>query len=266
MKERKAVFFDIDGTLFLRGSGVPESAVRAIHKLRENGHLAFVCSGRSRIMIPDDPILNIGFDGVVAACGMYASYGDKILFSEEMTKEQLEGILPILRETGTTYILEGTEYLYYDEQTIGNEHEDWLAISVAKSIPGHFLPMPEKTEDVRTCKITIHQVNAENTKRIVAQAEKDFNIMLHNQNFAEFVPKDFSKAEGIRRVCEILGVSREDTFAVGDSINDVDMLDYAGCGIVMGNGTEVAKEHADYITTRLDEDGILNALKHFSLI
>ena len=81
MNERKAVFFDVDGTLFKQGKNVPKSTIRAIAKIRENGHLAFVCTGRSRVMVPKTPILDIGFDGVVAACGMYADYQGKLLFA-----------------------------------------------------------------------------------------------------------------------------------------------------------------------------------------
>ena len=58
----------------------------------------------------------------------------------------------------------------------------------------------------------------------------------------------------------------KDTYAFGDSANDVDMLEFAGVGVAMGDGTDVAKEHADYVTRGLHEDGIYHALKHFALI
>ena len=48
---KKAVFFDIDGTLWDDRMQVPKSTVLAIRKLRENGHYAFICSGRSRAAI-----------------------------------------------------------------------------------------------------------------------------------------------------------------------------------------------------------------------
>ena len=135
MNERKAVFFDVDGTLFKQGKNVPKSTIRAIAKIRENGHLAFVCTGRSRVMVPKTPILDIGFDGVVAACGMYADYQGKLLFAEEMRQEVLDDILPVLQRTETMYILEGTEYIYYDENTIGNAIDDWYIDAIRTMIP-----------------------------------------------------------------------------------------------------------------------------------
>ncbi len=265
MTDRKAVFFDIDGTLFEQGNPVPESTVRAIHKMRENGHLAFVCSGRSRIMVPEEPILSIGFDGVVAACGMYASLGDKVLFDDEMTTEQLEDIIPTLKSTDTMYILEGTEYIYYDEQTIHYAIDDWYVRSIKEMVPERFRVVPEKIEEIHANKISI-QVPRSRMEEVTERAKRHYSLLLHEENIAEIVPHGYTKAGGIKRVCEILGLDRKDTIAVGDSINDIEMLRYAQVGIVMGNGTQIAKENADYITTDINDNGIWNAMKHFGLI
>ncbi len=54
--------------------------------------------------------------------------------------------------------------------------------------------------------------------------------------------------------------------AFGDSENDIEMLDYAGCSVVLGDGMDIAKEHADYITDATIDDGVLNALKHFEIL
>ena len=63
-----------------------------------------------------------------------------------------------------------------------------------------------------------------------------------------------------------MGIAREDTYAIGDSVNDLDMLAFVGHGIAMGNATQVAKDAAEYITTSLHEEGIYTALKHYGLI
>ena len=63
-----------------------------------------------------------------------------------------------------------------------------------------------------------------------------------------------------------LKVSREAIYAIGDSSNDIEMLQYAHVGIAMGNGKEEVKRVSDYITDDIAEDGLYNALKHFNLI
>lgn len=68
-KDRKIVFFDIDGTLVDGPTHqIPQSAVEAIRKLRENGHLAFINTGRTLVSI-EPRIREIGFDGLVCGCG-----------------------------------------------------------------------------------------------------------------------------------------------------------------------------------------------------
>ena len=90
--------------------------------------------------------------------------------------------------------------------------------------------------------------------------------MMHDDVVLECTPKGTSKATGIDWLCKYLGIAKEDTYGIGDSINDLDMLQYVGHGIAMGNGTQVAKEAAEYVTTDIHEDGIYNALKHYRLI
>ena len=60
--------------------------------------------------------------------------------------------------------------------------------------------------------------------------------------------------------------TKEEIMAFGDAENDIDMLEYAGIGIAMGNGDDGVKAVADFVTRDIDEDGIAYALKHFGLI
>ena len=102
--------------------------------------------------------------------------------------------------------------------------------------------------------------------KVLSHLEENFTPLVHDAACAEFVPKGFSKASGIEKTCELLGIEKEDTYAFGDSINDVEMLKHVQHGIAMGNGTKAAKEAADYITAPLHEDGIYKGLEHFGLI
>ena len=67
-------------------------------------------------------------------------------------------------------------------------------------------------------------------------------------------------------LCDYLGIPVEETYAIGDSINDLEMLQFVGHSIAMGNASQSAKDVAEYITTHIHEDGILNALRHYNLI
>ena len=68
------------------------------------------------------------------------------------------------------------------------------------------------------------------------------------------------------KVCEYFHIPMSETYAFGDSMNDLEILQEAGTGIAMGNAVPALKEVADYVTDRIDEDGIYKACKHFGLI
>jgi hypothetical protein len=102
--------------------------------------------------------------------------------------------------------------------------------------------------------------------RIRDELGEDFDMLEHEGNVVEFVPKGTSKATGIQWLCDYLGVERDDTYAVGDSVNDLDMLQFVGHGIAMGNGTAPAKDAAEFVTTDIHEDGIRHAMEHYGLL
>lgn len=79
----------------------------------------------------------------------------------------------------------------------------------------------------------------------------------------EIVQGDWGKADGLRRLTEHLHLTAENVLAIGDSDNDLDMLQWAGTSVAMGNGNQHAKNVADYVTASNREDGVAEALLRF---
>ena len=84
--------------------------------------------------------------------------------------------------------------------------------------------------------------------------------------YFEVMPKGFSKASGMRFIAERLGIPMSLSVAIGDSSNDIPMLECAGIGIAMGNATEDVKSIACYITSDINQDGIKNALSWLNVL
>ena len=82
----------------------------------------------------------------------------------------------------------------------------------------------------------------------------------------DIVPKGISKANGIDEVCKRYSILQSETMGIGDGENDIGMLQHCAIGIAMGNAIDELKAQADYVTTSVDDDGILHALKHFHVI
>ena len=72
-----------------------------------------------------------------------------------------------------------------------------------------------------------------------------------------------SKGSALKTVAELLGIGREKVMAVGDGMNDLPMITYAGLGVAMGNANPKLKAAADYITGRVEEDGFAQTIEKF---
>ena len=103
---RKLVFFDIDGTLAMPTHPVSPAVTDAIHRLRANGHMAFLGTGRAEIIVPPE-IQAIGFDGGIFSAGGRTVVGGHEVSSHAMSEEMTRRIIDILsREDMLFYVLE----------------------------------------------------------------------------------------------------------------------------------------------------------------
>jgi len=90
-------------------------------------------------------------------------------------------------------------------------------------------------------------------------------VFRSHDRFIEVVPLGVDKGTGLAWLAEYLGISREDVIAVGDHENDVPMVQWAGVGVAMGNGTAHLQSAADWIAPPLEDDGVAVALERFVL-
>lgn len=96
--------------------------------------------------------------------------------------------------------------------------------------------------------------------------QTQFDFVRWHEKSLDVLPPGGSKAEGIKSMLQSLEVPEKDAVAFGDGLNDIEMLEYVGCGVAMGNGVEEAKQAADFVTASVEEDGIYKGLVHVGLL
>ena len=95
-------------------------------------------------------------------------------------------------------------------------------------------------------------------------AKDKISLFFSSEYYLEYVPLGVSKGSGIRRLCGLLDVPIENTYAAGDAENDISMLKAVHMGIAMANGEEEVKKSADYITkSDNNHGGISEIIKNF---
>lgn len=262
---KKALFFDIDGTIWDEKQRIPDSTREAFRRLKEQGHYLFISSGRTKVFIPEEQLMPLGFDGILAGCGTYGEFQGEVKFYHKIEQQEAKRINEFLQKLGAAYILEGRYYLYLDAERFP---ADSLFPQQMKADMGDSLIRVTGNEDrLEISKFCVNYLNEKiHQQELVQELEKGYTVIHRGGDFMEIVPKGFNKATGIQEICKILNIAHEDTYAFGDSTNDLDMLEFAAHSVAMGDGMQQAKEAAEYVTTGLWQDGIYCACQHYGLI
>ncbi len=265
---KKLIFFDIDGTIITDGPGehiIPGSFPETLSALQKNGHLCFINTGRAFSEV-DDVIRRLPFDGYICGCGTYIEYKGKTLYSYTIPFETGNEILRSLNDCHLSWLLEGTRHVYYSSlpyQTRIQEFKD----EHSRMIPEAFrIITPEQERDIEFDKFCICLDKNHQFDKFYEQYKGILTFIDRKGGFYEIVPKGHSKASGIAFLENYFGVPREDTISIGDSANDLPMLEYTGFSIAMGNSSSEVFDIADYVTDSVMEDGIYHAMKHLGLI
>lgn len=245
------IFLDIDGTLYTTAVGVPRENIDVIHQVRQEGHMVLVNTGRSYANIPAGLMESVPLDGFVSALGSDVRFRGEQLFSCSFSQDQLLMITEYFLSENKFCILEGEETVFVINPA---KDDDKLPITS----PDDFEKLYPNT------KVNILAARGEVTSRQKKLFGDDFFFYQHG-HYYECALKGNSKSRGMEMVMNHLCLNRENSIAIGDSLNDVDMLKYAGFGIAMEDGHEKALKVSDAITSTVEQAGVAAALRKYIL-
>lgn len=263
MKDKKVIFFDIDGTIYDRHLGIIESTKNAISQLLENGHIPFICTGRTKFMVGDQ-FNDMGFKGMIAGCGTYLEYEDEVLLKEYMDESVVKYCAQNFDRPDLFILLEGPDQVYtnYADGPLTDIVRQFEDFSSDMIVPYDINHMPQ------VHKMTCHYLEDD---RMIQTAQKELaekaQFIFHESDKAvEIIPKEFSKGTAITHFLNQFGIPRENSYAFGDSNNDIAMMEAVDYSVAMGNSCEELFRHTKYKTKNLADDGIYYGLQKMGLI
>ncbi|MBR2339223.1 MAG: HAD-IIB family hydrolase [Clostridia bacterium] len=228
-----ALFFDIDGTLYFDGK-ISEENVRELNRVRENGNMIFINTGRSYGYCPPElvggEVLWSGF-----VCGSSYVYANgRVLCDKRLSRECVGKVIDFCIERCLCAVLEGVDNAYFiipdgaDDsfftktsfkkgaaETVRDNFDSFLRSEAAEKITKISFLTPLSPEDV---------------------SGFDELWFIHFDTYTEGILRGYTKASGISVIEKELAVPHEKTVAFGDSANDIEALDYAHTSVLVMHG------------------------------
>lgn len=259
MQKIQAAIFDVDGTLFdYREMKIHDSTVDAVHRLKEQGTIIIVASGRSYPLLGDECLNKISADYYVTANGhsIQDARGNEI-FAHRFTLDQTELVVKLTKKYGNGLLVKYSDYSYlYSNpeemfQVFNNIGLSRSAFKVCTSMDHHYQELP--------IGFTIR--GGDQIKKELAAISTDYRVELfHDVTECDVFSPNMNKMTALRMLADKLSVDPANCIAFGDSRNDIEMVQWAGLGVAMGNACEDLKVVADTVCGCSWEDGIAKTI------
>lgn len=261
--------FDIDRTLIPSKTGqmAPET-VEAIRTLQRNGIRTAIASGRMRHLLPEE-LLALEFEYYILSNGAYVTdTAGNVVSQETLDPEIPEQLLREMRRRGLAIdvryvggIVQGNPALDVREAM----KDFWARQNVKFKPPKNFRWHVQPPEGQTPISFGACIPEAQQAEVAALFPQLDF-LPVFEGPMCDVNPRGVSKATGIRRICQRMGITMEQVIAFGDDRNDLEMVREAGIGVALGNAIGMVRDAADYITASCDDLGVVKALEHFGLI
>ena len=286
----KLLAIDLDGTMLNSYGMVTENTKKAIKDTINKGTEVIIASGR-----PIDSIKTIAKEigsenYFIAGNGalIYDIKKDEIIYEKFMNKQKVLEIIKICEENSIAYniytektiIAKGLKYnvLYYYKENLKKEESKKTNITIVEDVYEYIkslenekflkITVCDKTKSVFNSIIrklrTVEDIDVLDvlhmSRKMIKQGTEDVPIEYY---YTEISLKDVDKWNAIEYLAEKMNISRDEIIAIGDNINDKEMIENAKVGIAMGQSTPVITEIADFVTSNNNEDGVARALEKY---
>ncbi len=262
----KAVFFDIDGTILDREHGITKitpKVAEAMRKLQAEGNKIFIATGRPVSFLYKE-LLDFGFDGFVTANGALVLAGGKVIFEKKLDMAGVKKICEIADAENIEYILQGYPNTYLKKNSLACETFcNKIGVDYSKFI-----------RDFDMDEISVSKLECMSLRQDAENLDVVYKKILSTPGFTgwadpfhyktmEIYSETVSKATGILEMLKYFDIPVENSFAFGDGLNDNEMIQTVGTGIVMGNAKDDLKKVGKYVVPSVHEDGVAVGIEKY---
>lgn len=288
----KLMAIDLDGTLLNSFGEVSEGTRIALKKAKEQGTEIVLASGRP-ISSTESLAVELGVDNYLISgngAAVYDIKNQKVIYDRFLTKEQVLNIAKMCEENSFFYnvytedevIASSLNYnvLFYHKENVKKIEEKRTHINVVQNIAEYI----EQSGKDKFLKITVCDESqfifnsimkrlkmiegidvlevAYMSRKKIKSGTEDVDIQYY---YTEITNQNVNKWTAIEFLLEKLNIKKDQVIAIGDNVNDKEMIEEAGLGVVMGNSNPKMKEIANEIVSDNNSEGVLEAINKFVL-
>ncbi|GAA0314621.1 5-amino-6-(5-phospho-D-ribitylamino)uracil phosphatase YitU [Bacillus carboniphilus] len=268
MVDKHLIALDLDGTLLKDDKTISEHTKNILHKVREHGHEVMISTGRPyrssemyyHELKLDTPIVN--FNGAFIHHPTDHSFGEyHSPMDLEVVKEIVDACQKYHFHNIIAEVKDDVYFHYHDEKlldifSLGNPNTTTGDLREFLNEAPTSLLIHAKEEEVPRIRKHLSDVHAELIDH------RRWGAPFH---VVEIVKYGLNKAVGVKKVADYLGIPQKNIIAFGDEDNDLEMLEYVGVGVAMGNGSDEVKNISNKVTLTNEEDGIAVFLEEYLL-
>lgn len=255
----KAIFFDIDGTLVPSGGQhLPIETLAALRTLRAKGIRLFAATGRHISML-DGIRQDFEFDGYATMNGQHCTFAGRPVARNPIPPE---GVREIVAAAGA----EQFSCIFLEAEELWTNMSNDAAHAFLEEFNVATPPtMPLERALEREIYQVIVLLSPEREHLLLDRATHLTTTRWH-PGFLDALAPGGGKASGVQSILDHLGLTADEAMAFGDGGNDISMLKLARIGVATGNAGDHVKAAADYVCPPVEQQGVLEAFRHFGLI
>ncbi|WP_304341135.1 HAD family hydrolase [Metaclostridioides mangenotii] len=264
----KLIVTDMDGTLLNREQEMTPKNREAIDFALENGVSVALASGRMYDSAKQH-IEYLNMDIPIIACNgsLIKLSNGTLIYSNKIDTELCLKAVEVLEKYNVYYQCQHEDLLFCKESD--NKDSIYYKINEFMKTQTKVVIEDDLKDSILNNDILKFTIIEENNISILPVIKEELEkieglkITSSWENNIEIMSEGVDKGQAIKMLCEHLNIDRSEIMAFGDNYNDIEMLEYAGLGVAMGNSNDDIKESADYVTDTNEESGFANAIFKF---
>lgn len=259
MNRIRLIVSDLDGTLLSSDHRLTDQVKAAVKEYSSSGGMFTIATGRPNLTVRsfvNDMVIEVPY---ILCNGSVIAHREKIIEKNTLVSGDFLDVIHESDQNGITPLLFAEKEIYVVRKTKDVEHfehKEEFRCTVLES-------MNQVDELFKVILVGDMDVIQSVWNHHLPRMQYQYATFQSENNYLEIVPENHSKGTALLRLMEMLNIGTDEVLAIGNQLNDLDMLEKAGIGVAVANSHPLLKESANYVCKKSYGDGVIEAIQKY---